>query len=64
MPKQQEVQLSDDEARAARIKKARFDRGIMDGQMGEPPTEGSSEYQEGYEAGVRSLPRVRARHVR
>lgn len=44
---------ADDEARAARIQQARFERGRMDAQMGEPPTEASSEYQKGYAEGAR-----------
>ena len=55
MTTNQEARPSDDEARAARIQQARFERGLMDAQMGEPPTEASSEYQQGYEEGARFL---------
>lgn len=55
VPNNQEIQPSDDEARVARIQQARFERGRMDAQMGEPPTEASSEYQKGYEEGTHFL---------
>ena len=41
----------EDVARAERIRQARFQRGLSDAQAGEPATEASPEYQQGYEKG-------------
>ena len=49
------VQVADDRAHGpmARLQQTRFDRGKFEAMVGEPPTEGSSEYRRGYAIGTR-----------